>query len=78
MRLAMSIGKAFGGVILILASMAILTGLSLFVVGGFLTTWPIMRMSPQNRRVKSVMDLAVSLMALARAYGKDENAPKST
>lgn len=67
MKFVVLLGKC----ILFLASCALVTFISLFVVGAYLTTWPIMRVSPRNARMKALMDLAVSGMALARAYGLD-------
>lgn len=65
MRLAAFAGKFA----LFLAGLAWLTFISLFVVGAYLASWPIMRVSPGNRKVTSLMGLAVSGMAAARAYG---------
>lgn len=56
---------------LFLAVMAFLTAVSLFVGGAFLATWPIMRVSPRNRRLQSLVGLAVALMSVVRAYNLD-------
>lgn len=73
MRLAKFIGK----IVLFLASMAIITAVSLFVVGAYLTTWPIMRLSPRNQKTQALIQVAVSLMAVARAFSPDgENIPE--
>lgn len=72
--------KAFawlGKVLLFLASCALIAGISLFVVGAYLTTWPIMRLSPRAARTQSLVNIAVDLMALARAYGLDQKLPVS-
>jgi hypothetical protein len=61
---------AFVGKILVfLASMAFITGLSLFIVGGYCMTYPVTRMSPRSARTRALVDLFVSLMALGNAYG---------
>ena len=67
MKLLALVGRGF----LLLASMAFLTGVSLFVVGAYLATWPLMRKSPRNARMQSVIDMAVALMGVVRAYGLD-------
>lgn len=53
---------------LFLAAMAILTALSLFIAGAYAVVWPILRVSPQNRKLQSVMGLAVAGMAVAQAF----------
>ncbi len=65
MRLASIIGKFA----LFLAGMAFLTAASFFVLGAYLASWPIMRVSPRHRKMTSVVGLAVAAMAVARAYG---------
>jgi hypothetical protein len=65
MKLAVLVGKFA----LFLAGMAFLTAASFFVLGAYLASWPIMRISPRNRKMTSLIGLAVSAMAVARAYG---------
>lgn len=57
---------------LFIAVMALLTGVSLFVGGAYLASWPIMRVSPRNRRVQALMGLAIAVMATARAFDLDK------
>lgn len=54
---------------LFLAAMALLTGVSFFVVGAYVVSWPIMRVSPRSRRVQALMGLGVAVVTAARAYG---------
>lgn len=58
-----------GKLLLFLASMALITGMSLFVVGGWLVTLPILRLSPRNRRMTALMGAGAAMMTLAQAYG---------
>lgn len=63
---------------LFLVGMVFLTGVSLFVVGAYLATWPIMRVSPRDRRLTSLMGLATAVMATARAYNFDKPTKPAT
>lgn len=67
-RLAVFVGKFA----LFLASMAFLTALSLFIVGAYLATMPVLRLSPRNKRVQAATGAAVAIVALIRAYGKGD------
>lgn len=67
----MRLAKFAGSFALFIAGMALLTFISLFVVGAYLASWPIMRVSPRARRLTSVMGLATAAMTVARAYGLD-------
>ena len=71
MKLLIGLSKRLGGLVLLLALAALITGVSLFIVGGYLTTWPILRMSPATRRKQAMAGLMVSLMALAQAFQPD-------
>lgn len=78
----MRLAKFAGKFALFIAGMAFIVFISLFVVGAYLATWPIMRVSPRSRRLTSLMELATAAMGAARAYGldkftePDENAPE--
>lgn len=69
MKLVALIGKA----VLFLASMALITGVSLFIVGGYLTTYPVLRLSAKNRRVQALVGLGAAIMTVATVYGKAAN-----
>lgn len=77
----MRLFKLVGIILLFLASMAFITGISLFVAGGFLATWPLLRMSPSDRRTRALVQAGVTFMALVQAFRPltegDEDAPKS-
>lgn len=72
MKAVAKLGKAFGGLVLLVAVMAFITAISLFVVGGFLVSWPILRLSPRGRRKQSVVNLGVALMAAYVAFQPEQ------
>lgn len=74
----MRLAKFAGSFALFIAGMALLTFISLFVVGAYLATWPIMRVSPRSRRLTSLMELATAVMGAARAYGLDKSLTPDT
>lgn len=51
------------------ATMAFLVSVSLFLSGAFLATWPILRHSPRDRRLRAIAELAAAAMAAATAFG---------
>lgn len=57
---------------LFLAAMALLTGVSFFVVGAYVMSWPILRVSPRSRRMQALMGLAIAAVTAARAYGLED------
>lgn len=63
--------KGLGRFALTLATMAFLAAVSLFVLGGFLLTWPILRLSPRDRKIKATMDLAQSAMTMLTVFSQD-------
>lgn len=63
-----SLFKGVGKLFLFLAAMAFLALVSVFVIGSFILTWPILRMSPRDRRIKSSMDFASSGMTMLTAF----------
>jgi hypothetical protein len=68
MRLIAKLGKALGGLVLLLAITAFITGASLFVVGGYLVMWPVLRLSPAGQRKAAVANLLASVMQVAQAF----------
>lgn len=70
MKMAVFAGKC----VLFLASMALITGISLFVVGSYLTTWPLLRLSPRSARTKAAMQIATGVMSLVATLKPDEDA----
>lgn len=61
---------------LFLAVMSFLTCVSLFVGGAYLATWPVLRISPRNRRLQSLVGLATAIVTVVRAYDLDTRAMK--
>lgn len=53
---------------LLLVTMAFLTAVALFVIGGFLLTWPLLRLSPRDRKIKATADFATAGMTLLTAF----------
>ena len=64
--------RAAGRFAIWLATMAFLAAVSLFIIGGFLLTWPLLRMSPRDRRIKATVDFATSTMALATVFSRNQ------
>jgi hypothetical protein len=64
--------KAFslnlGKLTLLLATTAFLTAVSLFLLGSYLMTWPILRKSPRNQRIEATINLAQAGMALLTTF----------
>lgn len=66
------LGSALGRLVLLLALAALITGMSLFVLGGWLTTWPILRLSPRGQRKAALTNLAAAVMGVATAFAPEE------
>lgn len=58
----------FGRFTLMLASAAFLTAVGLLVLGSWLVTFPIMRLSPRERRIRATVDLAAATVATLGAF----------
>src|SRR2546421_5984644 len=71
MRLLRLLGRGF----LILASMLFLAAVSLFAVGAYLATWPVLRTSPRNARLRAMVDVGVAILGLARAFENSRPSP---
>jgi hypothetical protein len=54
----------FGSIILFLLGAVICTALSLFVIGAFCVSYPVLRLKPRDAKMKAIMDL---LLAIATA-----------
>jgi cytochrome c oxidase assembly factor CtaG len=63
-----SMFRGAGQVALWAATMAFLAGVSLLLVGSFLLTWPILRKSPRDRRIKATMDFAAAGLTLMTVF----------
>lgn len=62
---------------LALLAMAVLTVLSIFVVAAYLTTWPVLRLSARDRRLRAGLDLATALAAFVTAFQGEPAQPGS-
>lgn len=62
--------KGLASLALWAAGAAFITGVTLLLVGSWLATWPLLRMSPRDRRVRAALDLVASGVALAGAFQK--------
>lgn len=68
-----SVFKGLGKLAFAAATAAFLTAVSLFLLGAFLMTWPIMRKSPRSKRIKASSDLAAAaITALGAFTGKED------
>lgn len=61
-----------GRMVLFLAACAWIAAVSLFVVGAWLVSWPIMRMNPRSQRVQALIMGAVALSTLLRVFTPEE------
>lgn len=66
-----SILRLLGRWAVILATTAVLSVASLMVFGTFLITWPILRMSPRDRRLRVTADLVSQLMTTVAVYSAE-------
>lgn len=57
-----------GKLALLLATLAVLTAAGLFILGGFLITWPVLRQNPRSARNVALVNVAAWLMALAGTF----------
>ena len=55
-----------------LATCAFLVAVSLFVIGSYILTWPLLRLSPRERRIRATVDFASSAMATLTAFTGDK------
>lgn len=60
--------RGLGGLAFFAATMAFLTAISLLLFGSFLMTWPLLRKSPRDRKIKAATDLAVAGMTAIQAF----------
>lgn len=68
--------KGLGKLALWAATAAFLTAVSLFVFGSFLTTYPILRLSPRDKRIRVTSDLAVAAMAAIQTFSQKDSVTK--
>ena len=62
-----ALAKGVGKLALLAVSLCVISGVTLLLFGSYLLTWPMLRMSPRNRKVKSMIDLTAAAMAALAA-----------
>lgn len=60
-----------GKLALFVATAAFLTSVSLFLLGAFCLTWPIMRKSPKERRIAATVNLAQAGLTTIQAFARE-------
>lgn len=63
-----SLFRGLGKLALWGASLAFLTGVSLLLLGAWLATFPILRLSPRQRRIEATMEMASAAMKLVSTF----------
>ena len=58
-----ALARATGKFAFLLVSLSIITGVSLLLFGSYVLTWPVLRLSPTNRKVRAMTDLIGAVMA---------------
>lgn len=62
-----SLARGLGKLTLLLVSLTIITGLSLLLFGSYLLTWPVLRLSPRDRKIRVLVDLSSAAFAALSA-----------
>lgn len=68
-----SIARGLGHVAMFTVAAALITVASLFIMGAYLTTWPILRTSPRNRKVRATVDLASAGMTFLSIFQQEND-----
>lgn len=61
---------ALGRFILLLASLVFVAALSIFALGTFILTWPILRLSPRDQKLRATTNFASAAMTLFTVLGQ--------
>lgn len=73
-----ALAKGIGKLCLLAVCMAFISAITLLLFGSWLLSWPMLRLSPQNRKVKAMVDLtAAAFVALQAIKPDDEDPPNS-
>ena len=64
--------KGIGRLAFMLATMAFLASVSIFLIGAFLMTWPIMRRSPREQRLMATAELAAAAIGAVRTFAPSQ------
>lgn len=67
-----ALARGLAGFALLAAGLAFVTAVSLLLLGSFIATWPIMRRSPRDRKVRAMVDLASSVMVALSAFADND------
>lgn len=73
-----SLARGLGKLTLLLVSLTVITGLSLLLFGSYLLTWPMLRLSPRDRKIRAMVDLssaALAALAALQPAHADERIP---
>ena len=66
-----ALARATGKMAFLLVSLTVITGVSLLLFGSYVLTWPVLRLSPGNRKVRAMVDLMGAAMAALSALQPD-------
>lgn len=69
-----ALARATGKFAFLLVSLTVITGVSLLLFGSYVLTWPVLRLSPNNRKVKAMVDLMGATMAALSSLQTDKDA----
>lgn len=68
-----ALAKGVGKLALLAVCLSVITAVTLLLFGSWLLTWPMLRMSPQNRKIKAIVDLAAAAMVALQALNIEGN-----
>ena len=71
-----ALARATGKFAFLLVSLAVISGVSLLLFGSYILTWPVLRLSPGNRKVKAMVELmgaAMAALAALQPVGEKEH-----
>jgi hypothetical protein len=73
-----SLARGVGKLTLLLVSLTVIVGVSCLLFGSYILTWPVLRLSPTNRKVRAMVDLSSAALAALAAMQptEDSNARK--
>jgi len=74
-----ALARATGKFAFLLVSLAVISGVSLLLFGSYILTWPVLRLSPTNRKVKAMVELmgaAMAALAALQPEKTDERVPE--
>lgn len=69
--------RGTGKLIIGAATLGIMAGVSLFLVGTYVLTFPVLRKSPKARKLRATVDLASALVTTLAVFERDLDAAKA-